>query len=435
MVYSGVNLKLCKRFQNVLTLGGDMERTTIHMSELPISRRVIAYLVILVGYFFYCYNFAVIDYVRPFLVEFYNMSLSQTALFYTAQSLGALIGAFACAWFAENIGRKKTLIVITLLNGIGTLVNMGTTSFQIWMLMRFIIGISLGGYFTVAVSIMVGLFSGKVRAKITSVASSTFSIALMAMGAYAAFLGETHWEMILAAGGIAPVVAAILMVFLIPDEKKVIPFGKDDGKEKNQKVSEKVTKKGTWKEMFSSKYARFTLSCILLSGLNFIGYQFFSGFVTVYLREVRHFDAATMGFIFTATSTGSWLGAYFWGIFADKFGRKLAASGFVLSSLMICCYFIAPTSATILSIFGFIYGLGLSSSAIWGGYFTELFPDHLRSMGASLFHGGRIIALFAPSIVVWVRNISSLQTAMWGAPIIFTIAGLIWFSLPETLKK
>lgn len=403
-------------------------KQVIHMSELSLAKRLMAYFVILIGYFFYCYNFAVIDYVRPFLVEFYGMSLNQTALFYTAQSLGALIGAFTCAWFAENIGRKKTLIVITLLNGVGTLVNMGTTSFPIWMLMRFIIGVSLGGYFTVAVSIMVGLFTSKVRAKVAAIASSTFSIALMAMGTYAAFLGEAHWEMILGAGGIAPVVSAILMIFLVPDEKKVIPYGKEEGKKEVTEV-----KKGTWGEMFSSKYVRFTISCALLSGLNFIGYQFFNGFVTVYLREVRGFDAVTMGFIFTATSTGSWLGAYFWGTFADKFGRKISGIGYILSGLMICCYFIAPTNAKVLSTFGFIYGLGLGSSAIWGGYFTELFPDHLRSMGASLFHAGRIIALFAPSIVVWVRNISSLQTAMWGAPVIFIIAGMLWLTLPETL--
>lgn len=407
-------------------------KQVIQMHELSITKRIIAYLVILVGYFFYCYNFAVIDYVRPFLVEFYGMKLSQTALFYTAQSAGALIGAFSCAWFAENVGRKKTLIMITLLNGIGTLVNMKTTSFPIWMVMRFIIGVSLGGYYTVAVSIMVGLFPSKVRAKVAAIASSTFSIALMAMGVYAAFLGEAHWEMILGAGGIAPIVASILMVFFVPDEKKVIPYGKE---EKSNTEEIKEVKKGTWGEMFSSKYRRFTITCALLSGLNFIGYQFFSGFVTVYLREVRAFDATTMGIIVTATSTGSWLGAYFWGTFADKFGRRISGIGYLLSAAMICCYFVAPTSAKILSTFGFIYGLGLSSSAIWGGYFTELFPDHLRSMGASLFHAGRIIALFAPSIVVFVKNISSLQTAMWGAPVIFAVAGVVWLTLPETLKK
>ena len=34
-----------------------------HMSEVSMVQRVAAYLAILVGYFFYCYNFVIIDYV------------------------------------------------------------------------------------------------------------------------------------------------------------------------------------------------------------------------------------------------------------------------------------------------------------------------------------------------------------------------------------
>ncbi|MCQ8212085.1 MFS transporter [Cetobacterium somerae] len=403
-----------------------------HMSELSLPKRLLAYLVILVGYFFYCYNFVVIDYVRPFLVQYYGITLGQTALFYTAQSIGALIGALSCAWFAENFGRKKVLILITLLNGGATLVNLSSRSFETWMIMRFIIGISLGGYFTVAVTVMVGLFTAKVRAKVTAFASSLFSIALIIMGAYGALLGESNWEMLMVIGGLPPVIAAIAMIFLVPSEKKYIPFGSE--KEGDNETKAEEEKKGSWKEMFSGKLAKISITCILLSGLNFIGYQFFSGFVTVYLREVRNFDAKTMGILFSAASSGSLVGAYVWGFVADKFGRKVNAFGFILSSIMIGLYFVAPSNVTILSICGFVYGIGLASSAIWGGYFTELFPRHLKTMGASLFHGGRIIALFAPSIVVAVRNATSLQTAMWGAPILFTIAAILWLTLPETLE-
>lgn len=184
-----------------------------HMSEVPMIQRVAAYLAILVGYFFYCYNFVIIDYVRPYIVEAYDgISLSDTAQFYTWQSVGALIGALSCAWFATKFGKKSTLITITALNGGATIINMMFTDYTTWAAMRFIIGLSLGGYF------------------------------------------------------------------------------------------------------------------------------------------------------------------------------------------------------------------------------SELFPAHLRSYGAALFHGGRILGMWAPMVLIFIQERTDLQTAMWGSPIVWILAGLLWLSLPETLK-
>lgn len=87
-----------------------------------------------------------------------------------------------------------------------------------------------------------------------------------------------------------------------------------------------------------------------------------------------------------------------------------------------------------LAILGLIYNFGLSSSAVWGGYFSELFPAHLRSYGAALFHGGRIIGMWAPMVLIFIQERTDLQTAMWGSPIVWIVAGLLWLSLPETLK-
>ena len=119
--------------------------TRRHMSEVPLPQRIAAYLAILVGYFFYCYNFVIIDYVRPYIIEQYQgITLADTAEFYTWQSIGALIGALGCAWVATQFGKKSTLIAITALNGGATIVNMMFTDYTSWALMRLIIGISLG---------------------------------------------------------------------------------------------------------------------------------------------------------------------------------------------------------------------------------------------------------------------------------------------------
>ncbi|MDG3086159.1 MFS transporter [Vibrio hannami] len=412
--------------------------TKKHMNEVPLIQRIAAYLAILVGYFFYCYNFVIIDYVRPYIVEAYEgISLADTAQFYTWQSVGALIGALSCAWFATNFGKKPTLIAITALNGGATIINMMFTDYTTWALMRLIIGISLGGYFTVAVSTMIGLFKPSVRGKLTAFASSMFSVALMVMGAYAAFISsiDAPWQSIMWVGGIPPLVAAAVMVFILPSDKKYIAYGEEE----NQATENAPAKKGSWGEMLSGPYRRLTLTCLLLAGLNFYGYQFFGGFVTTYLKEVRQFDGATVGIIFSISAFGSLFGAWTWGAIADKYGRKVNAFGFILAGVMAAIFFVAPSdvmigSINMLAILGLIYNFGLSSSAVWGGYFSELFPSHLRSFGAALFHGGRIIGMWAPMVLVFIKDRTDLTTAMWGSPIVWIIAGLIWLSLPETLK-
>lgn len=412
-----------------------------HMSEVPMIQRVAAYLAILVGYFFYCYNFVIIDYVRPYIVEAYDgISLSDTAQFYTWQSLGALIGALSCAWFATKFGKKNTLIVITALNGSATIVNMMFTDYTTWAAMRFIVGISLGGYFTVAVSMMIGLFKPTVRGKLTAFASSMFSVALMAMGAYAAFISsiDAPWQSLMWVGGVPPLAAAAVMIFILPSDKKVIAYGEEE-QQQTSETSNEAIKTGSWGEMLSKPYRMLTVTCLLLAGLNFYGYQFFSGFVTTYLKEVRQFDGATIGLIFSISAFGSLFGAWVWGAIADKFGRKVNAFGFILAGIMVSIFFVAPSdvmigSLNMLALLGLIYNFGLSASAVWGGYFSELFPSHLRSFGAALFHGGRIIGMFAPMVLIFIQERTDLQTAMWGSPIVWILAGLLWLSLPETLK-
>ncbi len=411
-----------------------------HMSDVPVIQRVAAYLAILVGYFFYCYNFVIIDFVRPYIVEAYDgISLSDTAQFYTWQSLGALIGALSCAWFATKFGKKSTLITITALNGGATIINMMFTDYATWSAMRFIIGLSLGGYFTVAVSLMIGLFKPSVRGKLTAFASSMFSVALMAMGVYAAFITKVNapWESLMIVGGVPPLAAAILMIFVLPSDKKVIAYGEED--QGNTNDTSEMAKEGSWGEMLSKPYRIITITCLLLAGLNFYGFQFFTGFVTTYLREVRSFDGATIGLIFSISAFGSLFGAWFWGFVADKYGRKVNAFGFILAGIMVSIFFVAPGDMVIgginmLAILGLIYNFGLSSSAVWGGYFSELFPAHLRSYGAALFHGGRIIGMWAPMALIFIQERTDLQTAMWGSPVVWIVAALLWLTLPETLK-
>ena len=72
---------------------------------------------------------------------------------------------------------------------------------------------------------------------------------------------------------------------------------------------------------------------------------------------------------------------------------------------------------------------------IWGPWLAEMYPAHLRSTAASIFNWGRIISLFSPPITAAVATSYGLAAAMALAAVSFTLAALVWRTLPETLQR
>jgi|GEM_PF-210692 len=402
----------------------------IHASDIPMAIKVIAFVFIFLGYFFYCWNWVVIDYVRPYLIDDLGMTLNQTALLYTAESFGAIIGSFATAWLATHYGQKNTLIGITLLNGGATIVNMMLEGFMPWLICRGILGLALGGYYVVAVSFMVTLCAQKYRSRLEALNASTFAISLMVMGSLGGVLGDEAWQTLMYLGGIPPVLIAIAMVVVVPNDRKVIGYGECKSTHNSDSA-----RKGNWGEMFRNHYGKLTMMCLLIAGMNFAAYQFFAAFITTFLKSERGFDAAAIGIVVGAQGLGSFVGGLFWAHIADTMGRRVPLIGFVLAAICICLYFLAPANPYILAGIVCAYGFCVSTTYAWGVYFAEIFPPHLKPMGASLFHGGRIISMFAPSAVALVADASNLATGMMMAPALLIAAAVIWYKLPETLKE
>ncbi len=406
---------------------GVLPATHTRASDIPMSAKVAALVVIFLGYFFYCYNWVIIDYVRPYLVDNMGMTLQETALLYTSESLGALIGSLLTAWLVTHWGNKKTLVFITAMNGVVTVANLLLEGFMPWLVMRFILGLSLGGYFVVAVGFFVLLCPPKYRSRLEALNASAFAIAVMSQGALGGLLGDEGWLSLMWLGGVPPIIVAFTMLFLVPNDKTIIGYGE------SIESAHITPRKGRWSEMFREHYGKLTVMCLLVAGMNFMAYQFFAAFITAYLKTERGFDAAAMGTVVAAQGIGSFIGGLFWAHIADTYGRRYPAIGFLLSAVLICLYFLVPAEPWLLAAIVFGYGFNVSCTYAWGVYFAELFPPHLKAMGASLFHGGRIISMLSPSLVAVVAESYSLAAGMLMAPVVLLLATVIWFRLPETL--
>lgn len=397
--------------------------------DIPLSRRVAAFAFLMVTDFFYGWSWNTVDVLRPFIKESLGLTLTQAGSMYSAQSAGMLIGAVVLSQLADRFGRRRMLFIVMAGYSLALLAGSAVENYAQVLAQRFVLGLFLGGIFPIVVGIYVGLFAQAVRGKLASLYNGTFNASAVVLGLAIGVVANHDWRLLLVIGGSIPLSLCALCFWLVPDERKFRAFGAVD-----DEPPPKATKLPIM-ELFHPHLRRKTLLLAIMFGLNFFGSQAFVGWVTTYLREVRTLDDVTIGSMVAWQFTASIAGGFFWGWCADRFGRRFNALGFLLGSACVVAYVALPAGSSLVMLAGAGYGFMIASSVVWGPWIAELYPPRLRSTAASIFNWGRIISFFAPLITAAVAERFSLATAMLLAAAAFSIAAIIWWSLPETLAN
>lgn len=411
------------------SLPADTGAPRVRAEELPLARRLLAFGVILAGYVCYSYAWNTVDVLRPYIRAAAGLSLQEVGLLYSAQSLGALLGALTLGQLADRHGRRGVLVGITAGYGLALLAGLAATSLGTLLVQRLVLGFFLGGVFSVAVGLYVGLFAQAVRGRLASVVGAMFSVGLLVQGALASWLLEHDWRWMLVAGGVPALLIALASRWLVPDDRRLLPHGSDPTALPAAPPRMPVL------ELLRPEFRRLTLLVALMSGLNFCAQQAFGGWVTTYLKEVRGLGGAGIGALVAWQGLGGIVGGFFWGWIADRFGRRWGAVGFFIGAGFIVAYLRAPTDLALLTALGAAFGFIISAGVVWGPYFAELFPPALRSTAASIFHWGRVIGFAAPAITAAVASAWGLTTGMMLAALLYALCGGIWLLLPETLQR
>lgn len=406
-----------------------MMRAKVHVTDIPRRLRVAAYLVILLGYFFYCYNFLLPGYIRPYLISVFKQTLEQTAGITAAQNVGLTVGSLVAASVIARLGRRWTAAMIAVGSGLLTIACLFATSGWAWILLRGGVSCFLGGYYVAAVTMTVSLFPQAYRARLQALNSGMFSLAEIVLGGLGALFGDTHWLLLIAVGGVPPLLIAVLIRMVLPDDRAMIGYGEERAEGAPPERS------GSWAEMLSPRWRRYTLSCVVMAGTNFTGYQLFSEFVTLYLRQERGFGAGEIGLAFSLIGIGSLIGGFFWAWISDRFGRRVPSIGFFGAAAAILAFLAVPHYPGLIKALGFVYGFCLSCTYPWGIWFTEIFPVRLRSYAAALLHGGHVLSIVAPLIIAVIANRYGIAAGMATAPLMFLAGALIWRTLPETVVR
>ena len=402
----------------------------IRAQDFTQGRRFGALAFLLVAYFFYAWSWNTVDILRPYIKESLGLSDLQAGSSYTLQSIGAIFGAVVMGQVADKIGRRNALVISMFGYGAGLLSALLVSTYTGLIFQRIALGFFMGSMFPIAVGIYSGLFARDVRGVIAGFVLGIYNVAVAALGflSAAAFRAGYDWKLLLWAGAV-PVALALFAFLVIPDDRHFIPMDGHTDDEATAKAALPIA------ELFKPGVAKQTILLATMTGLNFFAYQAFTGWATTYLKEDRGIPDTVVGDVLGWQFVGAAIGGLIWGWISDRFGRRIAAWGFVVAAALIPVYLFVPLPIGLLELTGFAYGLMLSCSAIWGPWLSELYPPHLRSTAASIFNWGRVISMTAPLITAPLAEAFGRAPVMSLASFSFLAAAIIWFRMPETVVR
>lgn len=178
------------------------------------------------------YDYTIINQAAPAIMEEWNIGTDLFGWVFSAAFAGYLVGAIAFGTLSDRIGRKKTLILASLVFSVGTLLAYFSNSFGSLFCIRIFTGFGIGGAVPCAITLTSEYAPLKGRAKYVSIMYSGFLIGIV-FGGYAsgAMLQYFNWRWLFVVGFLAPIIAIIVVSFKLPESARWLSAHSRDEKQ------------------------------------------------------------------------------------------------------------------------------------------------------------------------------------------------------------
>ncbi|RXI76449.1 MFS transporter [Levilactobacillus suantsaii] len=133
-------------------------------------------LVVGTAWLFDAMDVAILSFIMPLLKAEWQLTPVQLGTVGAATSVGMVFGALGCGYLADRIGRKRVLIYTLALFSLGNLALTLAPNVTVFILIRFITGIGLGGELPVAATLVADQYRGTQRSRMLVLADSFWAI-------------------------------------------------------------------------------------------------------------------------------------------------------------------------------------------------------------------------------------------------------------------
>ncbi|MEE6134060.1 MFS transporter [Bacillus sp. 1780r2a1] len=380
------------------------------------------------GWLFDAMDVGILSFIIAALHTEWNLTPNEMSWIGSVNSIGMAVGALVFGLLADRIGRKWVFIITLLLFSIASGLSALSTTLWVFLILRFIIGMGLGGELPVASTLVSETVAPERRGKIIVLLESFWAYGWLAAALISYFvIPNFGWQIALLITAL-PAFYALYLRIKLPDSPKFtqsIAENKPSVLDNIKHVWSKDYRKPTimlWILWFCVVFSYYGMFLWLPSVMVIKGFSLIKSFEYVLIMTL----AQLPGYY-----TAAW--------FIERMGRKFVLITYLIGTAASAYFFGTAESLALLLASGML--LSFFNLGAWGAlyaYTPEQYPTVIRGTGAGMAASfGRIGGILGPLLIGYLTTQGTSLTvifAIFAGAILIGVASVIFLG-SETKQK
>jgi MFS transporter, putative metabolite:H+ symporter len=342
------------------------------------------------GWMFDAMDVGMLSFIIAALKVEWDLSAQQMGWIGSVQSIGMAVGALIFGLMADRIGRKNVFIITLLLFSIGSGISAFATSITIFLILRFFIGMGLGGELPVASTLVSESVPAEKRGRIVVLLESFWAAGWLIAAVISYFIiPRFGWSTALLISA-TPALYALYLRVGLPDSPRFEAI----------KDKEKISAFQSIANLWTNEYRRRTTMLWIVWFC--VVFSYYGMFLWLPSVMVLKGFSLIKSFGYVLIMTLAQLPGYFTAAWAiEKFGRKFVLAVYLIGTAISAFLFGNAESTVLLITSGIL--LSFFNLGAWGGlyaYTPEQYPTIIRGTGSgSAASFGRLGGVLGPLLV------------------------------------
>ncbi|MBE5108104.1 MFS transporter [Bacillus thuringiensis] len=370
------------------------------------------------GWLFDAMDVGMLSFVIVALQKDWGLSTQEMGWIGSINSIGMAVGALLFGILSDKIGRKSVFIITLLLFSIGSGLTALTTTLAMFLVLRFLIGMGLGGELPVASTLVSESVEAHERGKIVVLLESFWAGGWLIAALISYFVIPKYgWEIAMVLSAV-PALYALYLRWNLPDSPRF------------QKVEKRPSIIENIKSVWSGEYRKATIMLWILWFC--VVFSYYGMFLWLPSVMVLKGFSLIKSFQYVLIMTLAQLPGYFtaaW--FIERLGRKFVLVTYLIGTACSAYLFGIADSLTVLIVAGML--LSFFNLGAWGAlyaYTPEQYPTAIRGTGAGMAAAfGRIGGILGPLLVGYLvasqASLSLIFTIFCGSILIGVFAVIV----------